>query len=127
MEIGSFEPKEQLVAKNGNPVTNDRSHDQTITEQILEKLRGLIRIRKIEDNNLSVRSDEGKDVLKNQMFINLISGKTMLMAGLYEEALTDLARAREIFRSIYDLDERNSEVLVSKLDRIIDQVKELNK
>ena len=71
-------------------------------------------------------SQEREKSLKNQFVINLISGKTMLIAGLNAEALDDIRRARKILNLIYGADEENVPMMIGRLDKIIYQIKEMD-
>ena len=90
-------------------------------------MKGLIQIRKIESDEKLMNDIEVKYSLKNQVVMNLVSGKIMLLAGFYSESLDDIKRARKIFNRIYDLKEKNGTLLIERLDQIINQLEEIDR
>ena len=110
-----------------NPTLNaDRTSDEPLSEKLLGSLKGLIQIRKIKDHEGLSSTKERETLLKNQFVINLISGKTMLIAGFHTEALDDIRRARKILNLIHELDKENVTMMIGRLDEIIYRIKEMD-
>ena len=101
-------------------------NNETLSEKLLESLKGLVQIRKIKDYEGLSLTQERENSLKNQFVINLISGKTMLITGFHAEALDDIRRARKILNLIHDVDEENIPMMIGRLDEIIYQLKEMD-
>ena len=126
VEIEGIDFTKNLTVEDNPILSADHSNDGALLDRLLESLKGLIQIRKIKDHEGSSLSQEREKSLKNQFVINLISGKTMLIAGLNAEALDDIRRARKILNLIYDTDEENVPMMIGRLDKIIYQVEEMD-
>ena len=126
LEIEEIDFTKNLTIEDNPTLRADHSNDDGLWERLLESLKGLIQIRKIKDYEDLSLSQERENSLKNQFVINLISGKTMLIAGLNTEALDDIRRARKILNLIYDADEENVPMMIGRLDKIIYQIKEMD-
>ena len=126
VEIEGIDFTKNLTVEDNPTFSADNSNDEALSDRLLESLKGLIKIRKIKDYEGLSLSQERKKSLKNEFVINLISGKTMLIAGLNAEALDDIRRARKILNLIYDADEENVPMMIGRLDKIIYQIKEMD-
>ena len=100
VEIEEVDFTKNLIVEDDPTLSADHSNDEALSERLLESLKGLIQVRKIKDYEGLSLSQEREKSLKNQFVINLISGKTMLIAGLNAEALDDIRRARKILNLI---------------------------
>tara|TARA_B100000963_G_scaffold357644_1_gene380329 strand:- start:1467 stop:2504 length:1038 start_codon:yes stop_codon:yes gene_type:complete len=127
VELESIKFLEQSNIKNENRPSHGQTDQQTFSEKILQQMKGLIQIRKIESDEKLMNDIEVKYSLKNQVVMNLVSGKIMLLAGFYSESLDDIKRARKIFNRIYDLKEKNGTLLIERLDQIINQLEEIDR
>ena len=126
VEIEGIDFTKNLTVEDNPTLSADHTNDGALLDRLLESLKGLIQIRKIKDYEGLSLSQEREKSLKNQFVINLISGKTMLIAGLNAEALDDIRRARKILNLIYNTDEENVPMMIGRLDKIIYQVKEMD-
>ena len=126
VEIEEIDFTKNLIVEDNPTLSADQSNDKALSERLLDSLKGLIQVRKIKDYEDLSLSQEREKSLKNQFVINLISGKTMLIAGLNAEALDDIRRARKILNLIYDADEENVPMMIGRLDKIIYQIKEMD-
>ena len=124
MEVIDF--TKNFLVEDNSALNVDRTNNEPLSEKLLESLKGLIQIRKVKDHESASSTKERETLLKNQFVINLISGKTMLIAGFNAEALDDIRRARKILNLIYDADEENVTMMIGRLDKIIYQVKEMD-
>lgn len=126
VEMEVIEITENFLIEDNPTLNVDRTNNESLSEKLLESLKGLIQIRKIKDHEGLSSTKETETLLKNQFVINLISGKTMLIAGFQTEALDDIKRARKILNLIHELDEENVGMMISRLDEIIYRVKEMD-
>ena len=126
VEIEGMDFTKSLTVEDDSILGADHSNDGALLDRLLESLKDLIQIRKIKDYEGLSLSQEREKSLKNQFVINLISGKTMLIAGLNAEALDDIRRARKILNLIYGMDEENVPMIIGRLDKIIYQVEEMD-
>ena len=124
MEVIDF--TKNFPVEDNSALNADRTNNATLSEKILESLKDLIKIRKIKDHEGLSSTKEREALLKNQFVINMISGKTMLIAGFHAEALDDIRRARKILNLIHESDKENVTMMISRLDEIIYRVKEMD-
>ena len=124
MEVIDF--TKNFPVEDNSSLNVDRTNNEPLSEKLLESLKGLIQVRKIKDHEVLSSTKERETLLRNQFVINLISGKTMLIAGFHAEALDDIRRARKILNLIHELDKENVTMMISRLDEIIYLVKEMD-
>ena len=126
VEMEAIDFTKNFPVENNSALNVNRTNNETLSEKLLESLKGLIQIRKIKDHDGLSSTKERETLLKNQFVINLISGKTMLIAGFHAEALDDIIRARKILNLIHELDKENVTMMIGRLDEIIYRVKEMD-
>ena len=126
VEIEVIDFTKNFPVEDNSALNVDHTNNEPFSEKLLESLKGLIQIRKIKDYEGLSLTQERETLLKNQFVINLISGKTMLIAGFHAEALDDIRRARKILNLIHEVDEENVTMMIGRLDEIIYQVKEMD-
>ena len=126
VEIEDIDFTKNFPVEDNPALSADYSNSEAFPEKLLESLKNLIQIRKIKDYESLAMTQDREKSLKNQFVINLISGKTMLITGLYAEALDDIKRARKILNLINAGDEEKVTMMIGKLDKIIYQVKEMD-
>ena len=126
VEIEGIDFTKNLIVEDNPALNAAQSNNEDFSDRVLESLKGLITVRKIKDREGLFMSQERGQSLKNQFVINLISAKTMLVAGFNVEALDDMKRARKILNLISDADEENVTMMIGRLNKIINQVKEMD-
>ena len=124
MEVIDF--TKNFPVEDNSALNVGHTNNEPLSEKLLESLKGLIQIRKIKNHDGLSATKERETLLKNQFVINLISGKTMLIAGFHAEALDDIRRARKILNLIHELDKENVTMMIGRLDEIIYRVKEMD-